>query len=185
MRAGSAGVPTTPRGALLDSAFVGRLQDCRFERQCPRVRHRWKRARAFDQVDVGSGLNVHGNDQRPRVGFKRASWPVSEVCASDGVPLFRTVGRHFHGASRGFVELGDGRVHRMPVRGIASGHAQMAVLDESGRPYLRFRIAREPCPRASRIEAVAEPDRRITAERLLIIALVSSSLSTFFVRPGG
>jgi hypothetical protein len=132
---------------------------------------------------LGSTFTVTTKGQVWR--FKRASWPVSEVCASDGVPLFRTVGRHFNGASRGFVELADGRVHRMPVRGIASGHAQMAVLDETGTPYLRLRIAREPCPRASRIEAVAEPDRRITAERLLIIALVSSSLSTFFVRPGG
>ena len=98
-------------------------------------------------------------------GFKRASWPVSEVFASDGVSLFRTIGRHFNGASRGIVELADGRGSQHAGQGHCFEHAQMAPFDESGTAYLRLRLARESCPRAS-IEAVAEPDRRMTAERL-------------------
>jgi hypothetical protein len=118
-------------------------------------------------------------------GFKRSTWPVNEVIASDdAVPVLRTVGRHFNFASRGSIEFADGRVHRMPVRGVTSAHAQMAVLDETGTPYLRLLHAREPCPDDSRIEALAEPEGKMTAERLVIITLVWASLLSFFATRG-
>ena len=165
MRAGSAGVPTTPRGALLDSAFARRLQGYRFERQRPRVLHRWKRARAFAQEDVCSRLNIHGNDQRPRVGFQ-ACILASErglcfrrrVAFSDDREAFqRSVERN--------RRAGGWARSQHAGQGHCFEHAQMAPFDESGTAYLRLRLARESCPRAS-IEAVAEPDRRMTAERL-------------------
>ena len=87
MRAGSAGVPTTPRGALLDSAFVGRLQDCRFERQCPHVPDTVGTALGRSTKSMSALGSTFTVMTKGLVwGFKRASWPVSEVCASDGVP---------------------------------------------------------------------------------------------------
>jgi hypothetical protein len=108
---------------------------------------------------------------------------VREVFDSDDdKPLFRMVGRHSNKQSTARLEFADGQVHHLPVRGSKESNAQMAVINDAGEPYIRIRRAREPCPRGSVAEAVAEPNAKITAERLMIIALASNCLPMYFIR---
>ena len=95
----------------------------------------------------------------------------------------RLTGQHVARTDHAHLEFPDGRTHRLPVTGKRFSDAQLAVLDEHGRPYARIRQAREPCPFGARYESVVEPTRAVTAERILVVALVSSCLSTYFMRP--
>lgn len=111
------------------------------------------------------------------------------VTTPDGLTILSFTGtKNFDLHARAVAHLSDGQSLRFPVQGTSKLNAVMTATDDAGRPVFRIRKVRNIRPEQGRkkvVEILVEPDRRITPELLLVMAMGYHNLDNFFDRNSG
>ena len=111
---------------------------------------------------------------------------LSEIRDETGMPIFYTSGENFFRRAWASITFPDQRWLRFPVRGTAQCNAIMTAVDQAGNSVVRYRIANWGIrPKQSVVEITVHPDRELTGELVLAIAISASWLGSYFSEPRG
>ena len=126
-----------------------------------------------------------------RIGKAREdSFKLVDIAANPD-PVLWVNGRHWAGRRASVVHLPGDRWFRFPVRGTNPGSSVMTAVNESGQNVAHFRRERSRSGSRAyllqhRIEVVVNPAHQVTTELVLVIAVASGFVSTWYAaQPGG
>jgi DivIVA domain-containing protein len=101
-----------------------------------------------------------------------------EIFDETGTLFFDVSGRNFETRARARVTFPRRRWLKFPVRGTQAANAIMTAVDEAGNKVVRYRIN-------GPVEIVVHPDRALTDELALAIAISAPWLDLYFQSPHG
>jgi hypothetical protein len=118
---------------------------------------------------------------------RRAQGLVDEM----GTPILYTAGDNYKWRACACIMFPDQRWLRFLVRGSVLGNAIMTAVDQAGNRVARYRYRR--FDRSERkvqqspdsVEIIVHPDRKLTDELALVLAISARWLEEYFVRPQG
>jgi DivIVA domain-containing protein len=119
---------------------------------------------------------------------KTQGWarPVGELTDETRKPILYTCGKNFGHRAYACVTFPDQRWLRFWVRGTESGNAIMTAVDQAGNRVARYRKAPgDPRWQRAEVEITVHPDRKLTDELVLTIAISAEWLKSYFSSPGG
>jgi DivIVA domain-containing protein len=145
--------------------------------------------------ESGNAHLVAGSGPREKAlneGYGHAAHVVlrlRELLDKTGTPILYASGEHLAERPEACITFPDQRLLRFPVRGTTRADAIMTAVDEGGNNVARYRIARwghveKYFFRAGAVEITIHPDRKLTDELILAIAISAPWLSGYF-NPGG
>lgn len=112
---------------------------------------------------------------------------IRELIDDTGTPILYVSGESFNGQAGIRIAFPDRRWLRFLIRGTGCQDALMTAIDQAGNKAARFRVTR--VTRLNQLLAGAEiavhPDRTLTDELALAIAISPASIHHFFLKPGG
>lgn len=114
---------------------------------------------------------------------RREARGVGEVVDETGTPILYLSGRNFDYRACARVTFTDQRWLRFLVRGTRRSNAIMTAVDQAGNKVARYRNAgRRFHPGEETLEIAVHPDRKLTDELTLAIALAAPWLRGYFAR---
>jgi DivIVA domain-containing protein len=107
-----------------------------------------------------------------------------ELADEAGIPILYTSGQNFGRRAYACISFPDQRWLRFLVRGTKSWNAIMTAVDQAGNSLARYRASTvdSPWPQAQ-VEITVHPDRELTDELLLAIAISAEWLESYFSSP--
>ena len=117
-------------------------------------------------------------------GSRKASAPPSEarhageLVDETGAPVLYIGGRNYYSRACARITFPDQRWLRFLVRGTQPAHAIMTAVDHAGNKVARYRIN-------GPVEIAVHPDRELTDELALAIAISAPWLGSYFEIPAG
>jgi hypothetical protein len=103
-----------------------------------------------------------------------------ELVDEAGMPILYTSGSNLYWRASACITFPDGQWLRFPVRGTHRMNAIMTAVDQAGNRVARYRIL----GRGS-VEITVNPDRKLTDELVLAIAISARWLDPYFRIPWG
>jgi hypothetical protein len=107
---------------------------------------------------------------------------VREVVDETGTPILYLSGRNFWCRACARVTFTDQRWLRFLVRGTKRATAIMTAVDQAGNKVARYRNAGRRFHPGETVEIAVHPDRKLTDELTLAIALSTPWLAWYFDR---
>jgi hypothetical protein len=105
-----------------------------------------------------------------------------EIRDETGTPILYISGASEDSNARACITFPDERWLRFPVRGTGPGNAIMTAVDEAGNRAVRYRAPGKP---KDGVEITVHPDRELTDELVVAIAISAPWLRGQFNTPGG
>jgi hypothetical protein len=117
---------------------------------------------------------------------RRARERLVEVVDKAGTPILYISGRNFDGRAWARISFPDQRWLRFLVRGTGKANAIMTAVDQAGNKAARYRIlSRGFIPGRNVVEVTVHPNRQLTDELVLAVAISAPWLGEYFDLPGG
>jgi hypothetical protein len=115
---------------------------------------------------------------------------VRELADEAGIPILYTSGENYDWRARFCISFPDGRWLRFLVRGTSRANAIMTAVNQAGNKVARYRITDRglnllwnTLQGQNSVEITVNPDRELTDELVLAIAISAGELSRYFVVP--
>jgi hypothetical protein len=99
-------------------------------------------------------------------------------------PVLYKGGRHFHYYAGAYVKFPGHQGLRFPVRATGVADAVMTAVDQAGNKVARYRVAPDD-NNAWTVQISVHPDRQLTDELTLAIAVSAPFLRSYFIPPTG
>jgi len=116
---------------------------------------------------------------------RREARSAHELVDKTGIPILYTSGKNFNRRACACVTFPDQRWLRFLVRGTESGNAIMTAVDQAGNRVARYRKSTGGLPwERAEAEITVHPDRELTDELVLAIAISAEWLRSYFGSPG-
>jgi len=111
--------------------------------------------------------------------------PLIAYDGSTGLPVLCMYGRHYDLTERATIELIPDRGSlSLPVQGSMADDAIMSVVDDRGVALLKMRLRQSNWGRwFQEVEVLLESPGPITTDLILVIAIASINIKTYFRRP--
>lgn len=119
--------------------------------------------------------------------------PVRELVDETGALVLYVSGTNYNGRAFAFIGLPDHRWLRCLVRGTRRTNAIMTAVDQTGKRVARYRFTGKSGRQErfwswgarswSPVEIIVHPDRKLTDELALTLALSADWLGSYFERP--
>jgi hypothetical protein len=108
---------------------------------------------------------------------------LRELVDETGTPVLYTIGMHYdHGAGAG-ITFPDQRRLEFPVQGTSKAHAIMTAVDQDGNKVAQYWAPNWP---RRTVEITVHPDRDLTDELVLVIAISARWFRSYFkIQVGG
>jgi hypothetical protein len=116
---------------------------------------------------------------------RREARSAHELVDETGMPILYTSGKNYHRRACACVTFPDQRWFRFLVRGTESANAIMTAVDQAGNGVARYRKSTGGLPwERAEAEITVHPDRELTDELVLAIAISAEWLRSYFGSPG-
>jgi hypothetical protein len=117
--------------------------------------------------------------------LRREARQVRELIDDTGTPILYSSGESFNYRAYARITFPDQRWLRFLVRGTGRGNAIMTAVDQAGNKVARYRITRITRFNGAlvEVEIAVHPDRRLTDELVLAIAISPPWLYRYFDTP--
>lgn len=109
---------------------------------------------------------------------------VREFTDETGTPIMYSHGSNFSRRAYARITFPDQRWLRFLVRGTSRKNAVMTAVDQAGNKVARYRATRLP-PTGYTVAITVHPDRQLTDELMLAVALSAPWLNSYFAYPSG
>jgi hypothetical protein len=134
----------------------------------------------------GAGHFAEPERRQKKPGVKEVKALVDEA----GIPILYISGENYDWRAGFCISFPDGRWLRFPVRGTRRANAIMTAVDQAGNTVARYRIndkgfnlmSKTPF-KQNAVEVIINPDRKLTDELVLAIAISGREISTYFIVP--
>jgi hypothetical protein len=141
------------------------------------------------EIAARSARDSSGHFAKPERRPKKPSVrEVRELVDEAGIPILYTSDDNRYWRACFCISFPDGRWLRFPVRGTGRANAIMTAADQAGNKIARYRIIDQGFNRLWKtplrqhsVEISVNPDRELTDELVLAIAISASGLSRYFV----
>jgi DivIVA domain-containing protein len=170
------------------TSFTMRQQSRTFRLRSVKSADRLAFAEAMGVPPVGPAHLLRSPEEaRSRARLTTLTYLGLRMLADEnGLPVLYTAGTHQDGLPLAFVMFPSRRWMRFPVRGTGRSDAIMTAVDQDGGQVARYRIARSGVLHGwNSIEVIIHPDRRLTDELALAVAVTAPWISSFFQSSGG
>jgi hypothetical protein len=108
---------------------------------------------------------------------------VGELVDETGMPVVYISGKNFDLRATACITFPDHRWLRFLVRGTHVKNAIMTAVDQAGNRIARYKISNEGfAPRSGSVEITVHPDRELTDELMLMVAISAPWLRRYFER---
>jgi hypothetical protein len=115
----------------------------------------------------------------------RKARSAHELVDETGIPILYASGQNYFRRACACVTFPDQRWLRFLVRGTESGNAVMTAVDQAGNRVARYRKSTGDLPwEQTKAEITVHPDRELTNELVLAIAISAEWLRSYFGSPG-
>jgi DivIVA domain-containing protein len=115
----------------------------------------------------------------------REARSAHELVDEPGIAISYVSGRNYNRRACACVTFPDQRWLRFLVRGTESGNAVMTAVDQAGNRVARYRKSTGDLPwEQTEVEITVHPDRKLTNELVLAIAISAEWLESYFGSPG-
>jgi DivIVA domain-containing protein len=116
---------------------------------------------------------------------RREARSAHELVDETGIPILYASGMNYNRRACACVTFPDQRWLRFLVRGTESGNAVMTAVDQAGNGVARYRKSARDLPwEQTEVEITVHPDRELTDELVLAIAISAEWLESYFGTPG-
>lgn len=105
---------------------------------------------------------------------------LRQLVDETGAPVLYTGGRHFERSASAYIKFPGHRWLEFPVRGTKRANAIMTAVDQAGNKVTRYRLVRDKASTWTRVEITVHPDRELTDELTLVVALSAPFLRSYF-----
>lgn len=150
-------------------------------------------SQVIGEIAARSARDAAGHFAEPESRQRKPSvTEVTELVDEAGIPMLYISGENYHWRAGFCISFPDGRWLRFPVRGTRRANAIMTAVDQAGNTVARYRIndkgfnllSKTPL-RQNTVEVTINPDRKLTDELVLAIAISAREVSTYFIVPEG
>jgi hypothetical protein len=124
------------------------------------------------------------SSQKPTRAVRARVQRLRELVDETGTPVLYTHGMHFNHRAETCITVPDRRWFEFPVQGRFKAHAIMTAVDQDGTKVAEYRVP-SLHPLRQTVEITVQPDRDLTDELVLVIAISAPWLHWYFITPGG
>lgn len=131
-------------------------------------------AETISRDQMGQPVDMLGRQTDKKDFFLR------QLVDETGSPVLYTGGRHFDRVAGAYIKFPGHRWLGFPVRGTRRADAIMTAVDQAGNKVARYRLVRDKASLRRRVEITVHPDRELTDELTLVVALSAPFLRSYF-----
>ena len=117
----------------------------------------------------------------PPLRASRGDPSLRQLLDDTGTAVLYKGGTHFNYRARAYIKFPGQRWLRFPVRGTSRGNAIMTAVDQAGNKVARYRFT----DAGKTIEITVHPDRRLTEELALAIAVSAPWMGDYLLEEHG
>jgi hypothetical protein len=138
------------------------------------------------EITARSFGDIRGHFAEAEHSRQQPSMKIDELADEAGAPILYVSGANWAGRAGACITFPDQRWLRFLVRGTSPAVAIMTALDQAGNSVARYRITKKGFKRwQNSVEITVRPDRELTDDLVLAIAISARWLGSYFNHPGG